>query len=68
MGHDAASIVVSITRAEPIALAEQSLRRALELNPSDDEPMYNLAEVIRVSRRQPASEEAVELYRAGAGN
>jgi tetratricopeptide (TPR) repeat protein len=44
-------------------LAEQNLRRALELDPSYDEAMYNLAEVIRCSCSEPAPREAVELYR-----
>src|ERR1700681_2514463 len=44
-------------------LAEQNLRRALELDPSYDEAMYNLAEVIRCSCPEPAPREAVELYR-----
>jgi Tfp pilus assembly protein PilF len=44
-------------------LAEQNLRRALELDPSFDEAMYNLAEVIRCSCSEAAPREAVELYR-----
>jgi tetratricopeptide (TPR) repeat protein len=41
------------------ALAEQSLREALKLDPAFDEAMYNLAEVLRDS----APDEAEELYR-----
>jgi Tfp pilus assembly protein PilF len=43
--------------------AETCLRKALALDTSHDEAMYNLAEVIRCSRDEPAPAEAVELYR-----
>jgi tetratricopeptide (TPR) repeat protein len=43
--------------------AERCLRKALEIEPSNSEAMYNLAEVIRCSREEPAPVEAVELYR-----
>ena len=42
-------------------LAEQNLRKALELEPTYEEAMYNLAELLRES----APDEAVALYRKG---
>ncbi|HKC01069.1 MAG TPA: tetratricopeptide repeat protein [Terriglobales bacterium] len=55
-------IGVTYMRTGDDRLAEQNLRRALELDPLYDEAMYNLAEVIRCSC-EPAPREAVELYR-----
>src|SRR5258708_20290676 len=56
-------IGVTYMRTGDDGLAEQNLRRALELDPSYDEAMYNLAEVIRCSCSESAPREAFELYR-----
>jgi tetratricopeptide (TPR) repeat protein len=49
----------SYLRTGEDALAEQYLRRALQLNPNDEEALYNLAEV----KKNRAPEEAAELYK-----
>jgi tetratricopeptide (TPR) repeat protein len=46
-------------RTAEFVLAEQHLRRALQLDPRDDEAMYNLAELEKVR----APEKAAELYK-----
>lgn len=50
---------VSYIRTRDYSLAEQYLRRALQLNPDDDEALYNLAEL----KKNRAPEEAAELYK-----
>jgi tetratricopeptide (TPR) repeat protein len=50
---------VTYMRTGENSLAEQNLRKALKLDPSYDEAMYNLAEMLRPS----APDEAVKLYR-----
>lgn len=49
----------SYLRTRELALSEQYLRRALQLNPCDEEAMYNLAEV----KKDLDHEEAAELYK-----